>query len=111
MRWNVALTCVLVALSLADCGSRAESSEWSWGKGRDRSTDGKATGKVIKSLTDSQNGTALFQTMILSYPFNKFPALFGTRRFITAHTTATGQYPESGESNPYPETLSFYDPF
>jgi hypothetical protein len=50
MRWNVALTCVLVSLSLADCGSRAESSEWSWGKGRDRSTDGKATGKWQKTL-------------------------------------------------------------
>jgi len=48
MRWNVALTCVMVTLSLADCGSRAESSEWSWGKGRDRSADGKATGEVTK---------------------------------------------------------------
>ena len=61
MRWNVALTCVLVALSLADCGSRAESSEWSWGKGRDRSIDGKATGKVIKSLTDSQTAQPSFK--------------------------------------------------
>jgi hypothetical protein len=54
MRWNVALTCVLVSLSLADCDSRAESGDWSWGKGRDRSTDGKATGKVTKRLTDSK---------------------------------------------------------
>ena len=52
MRWNVALTCAMMTLSLAHCGSRAESSEWSWGKGRDGSADGRATGKVTKSLTD-----------------------------------------------------------
>jgi hypothetical protein len=48
MRWNFALACVLVTLSFVDCGSRAESSEWTWGKGRDRSPDGKTTGKVAK---------------------------------------------------------------
>jgi hypothetical protein len=35
----------IMALTFVDCGSRAESSDWAWGKGRDRSSDGKVTGK------------------------------------------------------------------
>jgi hypothetical protein len=35
----------IMALTFVDCGSRALSGDWAWGKGRDRSSDGKVTGK------------------------------------------------------------------
>lgn len=35
----------IMALTFVDCGSRAESSDWAWGKGRDQGSDGKVTGK------------------------------------------------------------------
>jgi hypothetical protein len=53
---------IAMALTLVDCGSQAESSEWAWGKGRDRTSDGKATGKGQCSSTDelaAQNKSSL----------------------------------------------------
>jgi len=44
MRWLLVLAS-MVALSLVDCESQAESGDWAWGKGRDRISGAKATGR------------------------------------------------------------------
>jgi hypothetical protein len=77
MRWILAFACaVAVTLSAVDCGSRAESSEWTWGKGRDRSSDSKTTGKATEPYWLRTAQPSLKKNALI-YPFNKFPAFPG----------------------------------
>ncbi|PSN36360.1 hypothetical protein C0J52_19727 [Blattella germanica] len=52
-------TCV--ALSLVNCGSRAENGEWSWGKGRARNTDAKESDVEPTGSTQIVNATSVDQ--------------------------------------------------
>ena len=52
----------------------------------------------------------LLENLTVSQLVKKFPAFYGTRRFITAFTSATCPYPEPARSSPYPHIPLLEDP-
>ncbi|XP_069702040.1 uncharacterized protein [Periplaneta americana] len=69
MRW-IFLLAILVAFSLVDCGSRAESSDWAWGKGRESkaSDAGAGTNSYLVNATTNaaEDEESLIDTIVSS---------------------------------------------
>jgi hypothetical protein len=68
-----------MALTIVDSGSRAESSEWAWGKGRDRTSDGKATGKRLQAQPNLKGISEEWcsRTPTCSSPSTLYPQVVG----------------------------------
>jgi hypothetical protein len=67
-------------------------------------------GGSLQYLSITVNNTpwsrVIIEKLTGSQLVEKFPAFYGTRRFITAFTEpATCPYPEAGNSSPYPHML------